>query len=103
MQSVPSEEADADADADAPSKVSDEKGEAETKTRVNNPVEVKVAEEDNSIPLTIVASDAKLLSAFCPIVAASRYPYKCIRGDLSQSVATQFFDKGKFWTREWDL
>ncbi|KAL4906248.1 hypothetical protein BDW74DRAFT_177266 [Aspergillus multicolor] len=40
---------------------------------------------------------------FCPLVALSRFPYHHIRGDLMQKVAGKFFDKGRFWDREWDL
>ncbi|OJJ51670.1 hypothetical protein ASPZODRAFT_447596 [Penicilliopsis zonata CBS 506.65] len=42
-------------------------------------------------------------NAFSPLLAVSRFPYKYIRGDLSQAVAKKFFDGGKFWTRGWDL
>ncbi|GFF83166.1 uncharacterized nucleolar protein C2C4.08 [Aspergillus udagawae] len=40
---------------------------------------------------------------FCPLMAMSRYPYKFVRKELSQTVASQFFDGGKFWQRVWDL
>ncbi|KAL2860583.1 hypothetical protein BJX68DRAFT_261514 [Aspergillus pseudodeflectus] len=40
---------------------------------------------------------------FCPITALSRFPYHHIRGDLMQTVAGRFFDKGQFWGRTWDL
>ncbi|KAF9889100.1 hypothetical protein FE257_008077 [Aspergillus nanangensis] len=40
---------------------------------------------------------------FCPLIAVSRYPYKFIRGELTQKVASQFFDAGKFWDRCWDI
>lgn len=40
---------------------------------------------------------------FCPLTAVSRFPYHYIRGELMQRVAGQFFDKGQFWDRPWDL
>ena len=41
--------------------------------------------------------------SFCPLVAVSRFPYKFIRGELTQPVANEFFAEGKFWKRWWDL
>jgi hypothetical protein len=42
-------------------------------------------------------------SHFTSIHALSKYPYRfCSKSD-SQSIATAFFDEGKFWAREWDL
>ena len=41
--------------------------------------------------------------SFCPLVAVSRFPYKFIRGDLTQPVANEFFAEGKFWKRRLDL
>ncbi|PKX92214.1 3'-5' exonuclease [Aspergillus novofumigatus IBT 16806] len=40
---------------------------------------------------------------FCPLMAMSRYPYKFVRKELSQTVASRYFDGGKFWQRVWDL
>ncbi|EAW09765.1 uncharacterized protein ACLA_039810 [Aspergillus clavatus NRRL 1] len=40
---------------------------------------------------------------FCPLMAIARYPYKAIKGELSQKVARGFFDKGQFWSRCWDV
>ena len=40
---------------------------------------------------------------YCPAIAVSRFPYKFVTGELSQKVASHFFDKNKFWTRTWDL
>lgn len=40
---------------------------------------------------------------FCPAISLSRFPYKFIRDDISQSAASEFFDEGKFWERSWDL
>ncbi|GIJ87804.1 hypothetical protein Asppvi_006717 [Aspergillus pseudoviridinutans] len=40
---------------------------------------------------------------FCPLMAMSRYPYKFVSKELSQMVASRFFDGGKFWQRVWDL
>jgi hypothetical protein len=41
--------------------------------------------------------------SFCPLVAVSRFPYKFIRGELTQPIANEFFAEGKFWKRRWDL
>ncbi|KAH9882773.1 hypothetical protein J1614_000139 [Plenodomus biglobosus] len=40
---------------------------------------------------------------FTPIQALAKYPYKFCNRDLSQEVASAFFDQGKFWKREWEL
>ena len=40
---------------------------------------------------------------FTPIVALSKYPYKFCDKDWKQTIASAFFDEGKFWAREWDL
>ncbi|RHZ66857.1 uncharacterized protein CDV56_101898 [Aspergillus thermomutatus] len=40
---------------------------------------------------------------FCPLIAMSRYPYKFVPKELSQTVASRFFDGGKFWQRVWDI
>lgn len=40
---------------------------------------------------------------FCPLMAVARFPYRYIQGGLSQTVASRFFDRGKFWERSWDL
>lgn len=40
---------------------------------------------------------------YTPILALAKYPYKwCDKAD-SQDIASAFFDRGKFWAREWDL
>jgi hypothetical protein len=54
-------------------------------------------------PGPAIQTDAKLAASFCPAVAVSRYPYKYVRGELSQTIAHHFFDEGKFWNRVWDL
>jgi hypothetical protein len=48
-------------------------------------------------------SDIVLAESFCPAVALSRFPYLFLRGDISQKVASRFFDANKFWDRGWDL
>jgi hypothetical protein len=40
---------------------------------------------------------------FAPIVAVSKFPYKYVETSAMQSIASAFFDGGKFWMREWDL
>lgn len=40
---------------------------------------------------------------FCPLIAASRYPYKFVHRDSSDRVAKKFFDEGKFWALEWNM
>ncbi|KAJ5625841.1 hypothetical protein N7510_002150 [Penicillium lagena] len=48
-------------------------------------------------------SDVTLAESFCPVVALSRFPYRYLRGEMSQKVASRFFDGNKFWNRHWDL
>ena len=40
---------------------------------------------------------------YTPIQALAKYPYKYCDKSLMQDIASAFFDKGKFWEREWDL
>lgn len=40
---------------------------------------------------------------FCPALAISRFPYKYLRGIVSERVGNAFFDNGKFWARSWKL
>lgn len=41
---------------------------------------------------------------FTPIKALAKYPYSfCENKARSKDIASTFFDKGKFWNREWDL
>ncbi|KNG87707.1 hypothetical protein ANOM_003919 [Aspergillus nomiae NRRL 13137] len=48
-------------------------------------------------------SDVPHDGTFSPLVTISRYAYKYIKGPLSQKLASEFFDGGKFWNRCWDL
>jgi len=40
---------------------------------------------------------------YTPIQALAKYPYKYCSKSHMQDIASAFFDKGKFWEREWDL
>ncbi|KAF1938385.1 hypothetical protein EJ02DRAFT_473964 [Clathrospora elynae] len=40
---------------------------------------------------------------FTPIQALAKYPYRFCNLDYKQTIASTFFDGGKFWQREWDL
>ncbi|PWY92349.1 hypothetical protein BO70DRAFT_391765 [Aspergillus heteromorphus CBS 117.55] len=40
---------------------------------------------------------------FTPLLVIAKYPYRQIKGELSQQVASRFFDAGKFWNRPWDI
>ncbi|KAF2016674.1 hypothetical protein BU24DRAFT_423048 [Aaosphaeria arxii CBS 175.79] len=40
---------------------------------------------------------------FTPLLALAKYPYRYCDRDSLQNVASQFFDGGKFWAREWDI
>lgn len=68
----------------------------EEKTEVKQPS----AEEANA---EAQATSVDTSGSFCPAVAVSRLPYKFIQAELSQKVASEFFDEGKFWNRPWDL
>lgn len=46
---------------------------------------------------------AEIGTAFCPIVAVSKYPYKFVPQYLSEQIAKGFFDEEKFWYRPWDM
>lgn len=48
-------------------------------------------------------TSSMLSGTFCPAIALSRFPYKFIHDNMSQTVASEFFDGGKFWERTWDL
>lgn len=77
---------------------------AETKSR--SKLESAAPPQEHHTPESssqIDTSDVSLATSFCPANTMARFPYKYIRSDLSQSVASQFFDGNKFWNREWDL
>ncbi|KAE8373168.1 hypothetical protein BDV26DRAFT_285355 [Aspergillus bertholletiae] len=63
--------------------------------------------QTNSVDITpsisLESSDVPYDGTFSPLVTISRYAYKYVKGPLSQELATQFFDGGKFWSRCWDL
>lgn len=40
---------------------------------------------------------------FSPIKGLSKYPYRYFEKPIAQDMASAFFDKNKFWEREWDL
>jgi len=40
---------------------------------------------------------------FCPVLAVSRYPYRHVGKELSEIVASSYFNAGKFWERTWDM
>lgn len=46
---------------------------------------------------------AQATQSFTPILALSKFPYKFCNQSNSQDIASAFFDRGKFWAREWDL
>lgn len=60
-----------------------------------------VATVDN--PPTPQETEVCVSGSFCPLMAVSRFPYRFIHGDLSQLVASAFFDGGKFWKRRWSM
>lgn len=62
-----------------------------------------IDKDDNEVVEKRAGDKSTLSGTFCPAIALSRFPYKFIRDNQSQSVASEFFDKGKFWERTWDL
>ncbi|OGM41025.1 hypothetical protein ABOM_010301 [Aspergillus bombycis] len=52
---------------------------------------------------SLEGSDVPHDGTFSPLVTISRYAYKYVKGPLSQQLASEFFDGGKFWNRCWDL
>lgn len=40
---------------------------------------------------------------FCPFIAVTKLPYKFVKKEFMQGIATAFFDEGKIWGREWDV
>lgn len=46
---------------------------------------------------------ASLEETFCPIQAVSKYPYRYVGKQFSETVAQRFFNAGKFWARTWDV
>jgi hypothetical protein len=40
---------------------------------------------------------------FCPFIAITKLPYKFVKKEFMQEIATAFFDEGKIWSREWDV
>jgi hypothetical protein len=70
-----------------------------------NQLQIPVLEEKSTpkVSLSDPAPPSLHDGTFCPITALSRFPYHHIRGDLMQTVAGRFFDKGQFWNRTWTL
>lgn len=52
---------------------------------------------------SLEGSDVPHDGTFSPLVTISRYAYKYVKCPLSQKLASEFFDGGKFWNRCWDL
>lgn len=71
-------------------------GYSSTRQNENDDI-VQIPDDDDSLTRYYVSE------CFCPLLATSRFPYKYLRGGLSQRVASNFFDVGKFWDREWDI
>lgn len=90
-----------------PNSMSDEKDKLEIVTRKSEQHDVTnkeaAAVQTESLPPAILAADVELAAHFCPIMALSRYPYRHMKGELSQRAGSQFFDGGKFWSRHWDM
>ncbi len=40
---------------------------------------------------------------FSPFIAVTKFPYKFVKPELLQPLASAFFDEGKIWNREWDM
>ncbi|GKZ64022.1 hypothetical protein AnigIFM60653_002352 [Aspergillus niger] len=61
------------------------------------------------LPAPVPAGDSQyehvfpLNGQFSPLLAIAKYPYRHIKGSLSQEVSSRFFDAGKFWNRSWDV
>lgn len=50
-----------------------------------------------------IETGGPLPTFFCPAIAISRFPYKYVPRGLSDPIAKQFFDGGKFWKGSWEL
>ena len=50
-----------------------------------------------------VMRPAPLGMSFCPLLAVTKFPYKFVKKEFMQQIATVFFDEGKIWNREWEL
>jgi hypothetical protein len=46
---------------------------------------------------------APLGISFCPLLAVTKFPYKFVKKESMQQIATAFFDEGKIWNREWEV
>jgi len=46
--------------------------------------------------------ESKIGESFCPWGALAKFPYKFARKDLSQALASAFFDREQIYEREWD-
>ena len=46
---------------------------------------------------------APLGVSFSPFLAVTKFPYKFVKKELLQPIASAFFDEGKIWNREWDM
>ena len=46
---------------------------------------------------------APLGISFSPFAAVAKFPYKFVKREFQQKIASAFFDEGKIYSREWDL
>lgn len=46
---------------------------------------------------------SELGMSFCPFLAITKFPYKFVKSDFLQPLATAFFDEGKIYNRNWDM
>jgi hypothetical protein len=70
----------------------------------NVPAAVPSSSMPSSSPL-LVGQPCRPGETFCPLVVISKLPYKFMNNqkDLAQKIASDFFDGGKIWMRNWTV
>jgi hypothetical protein len=52
----------------------------------------------------VVGQEADIAIQFCPILAVSKYPYRCMpKNSVSEAVSKHYFAAGKFFERIWTM
>ena len=74
-----------------------------TMEKSNDQRKVDSARSRSSSTSSIYSEHGVLTGSYCPIILASKFPYKYLRAETSDKVAKRFFDEGKFWRRSWQV
>ena len=67
------------------------------------PPSVQHPRMSTSTPIPGDGKVAPLGLNFCPLIPITKFPYKFVKREFMQEIASAFFDEGKIWSREWEV